>query len=134
MMVDGDKSGLWHLLEAGQKNAIFMGQLPWLGRIFLKYPRFASDLKAFRLHARSRAVIRNQNGSPHKDIFHHLMDEDNVAMQRPSIVEVVSDGMGNISYETDNLLNIHFIFQVDSQSLLAQTQLQAPSPTFATSS
>ncbi|KAF5327372.1 hypothetical protein D9619_004468 [Psilocybe cf. subviscida] len=92
MMADGDKSGLWHLLEAGQKNAIFMGQVPWLGRIFLKYPKFASDLKAFRMHARSRAVIRNKNGSPHKDIFHHLMDEDGVAMQRPSIVEVVSDG------------------------------------------
>ncbi|KAF8954023.1 cytochrome P450 [Flammula alnicola] len=92
MMAQGDVSGLWHLLEAGQKNAIFMSQVPWLGILFLRYPNFAEDLKAFRAHARTRAVLRKQSGSPHKDIFYHLMDEDGVAMQPPSTAEVTSDG------------------------------------------
>ncbi|KDR79011.1 hypothetical protein GALMADRAFT_224262 [Galerina marginata CBS 339.88] len=92
MMAQGDISGLWHLLEAGQKNAIFMAQVPWLGRLFLRYPKFAADLKAFRAHAKTRAISRKKTGSPHKDIFHHLMDEDGVAAQPPSPVEVTSDG------------------------------------------
>ncbi|PPQ69697.1 hypothetical protein CVT26_001656 [Gymnopilus dilepis] len=92
MMAEGDASGLWHLLEAGQKNAIFMGQVPWLGKLFFRYPKFAEDLKAFRAHATSRAVIRRKEISPHKDIFHHLMDEDSVASIPPTPEEVVSDG------------------------------------------
>ncbi|KAF9565398.1 cytochrome P450 [Agrocybe pediades] len=92
MMAEGDKSGLWHLLESGQRSAIFMGHVPWLGRLFLRYPQFAGDLKAFRAHARTRALLRKQQTSPHKDIFHHLMDEDGVATTPPTTAEVTSDG------------------------------------------
>ena len=55
------------------RNAIFMGQVPWLGKLFFRYPKFAEDLKAFRAHATNRAVIRRKEISPHKDIFHHLV-------------------------------------------------------------
>ncbi|KAH9481467.1 Cytochrome P450 monooxygenase FCK2 [Psilocybe cubensis] len=92
MMAQGDVTGLWHLLEGGQKNAVFMSHVPWLGRLFFRYPKFAAELKAFRAHARSRAVVRKNEGSAYKDIFHHLMDEDGVASERPTAVEVTSDG------------------------------------------
>ena len=50
-----------------------MGHVPWLGRLFLRYPKFAEDLKSFRTQARNRAILRKSSGSPHKDIFHHLV-------------------------------------------------------------
>ncbi|CAA7267082.1 unnamed protein product [Cyclocybe aegerita] len=92
MIKEGDADGLWHLLEAGQRNALFMSHVPWLGALFLRFPSFAHDLKAFRTHAKKRAMVRKNQGSPHKDIFHHLMDEDGVASQPPSVIEVISDG------------------------------------------
>ncbi|KAF8899918.1 cytochrome P450 [Gymnopilus junonius] len=92
MMAQGDASSLWLLLEAGQKNAIFMGQVPWLGKLYLRYPKFAEDLKAFRAYAKNRAMIRRKGTSPHKDIFHYLMDEDNVASIPPTPEEIISDG------------------------------------------
>ncbi|KAF8150653.1 cytochrome P450 [Crassisporium funariophilum] len=92
MMRDGDVNGLWRLLEAGQKNAVFMSHVPWLGALFLTLPNLAKDLKAFRAHAKKCAIRRKQQGSAHKDIFHHLMDEDDVATHPPSVVEIVSDG------------------------------------------
>lgn len=50
-----------------------MGHVPWLGRLFLRYPKFAQDLKSFRAHARNRAILRKSSVSTHKDIFHHLV-------------------------------------------------------------
>ncbi|RDB26248.1 hypothetical protein Hypma_006424 [Hypsizygus marmoreus] len=92
MMRDGDVDGLWHLMEAAQVNAIFMGHVPWLGALFLRLPNFAKDLKAFRAHAKKQAIARKKRGSPHKDLFHHLIDEDGVASNPPTVFEVVSDG------------------------------------------
>lgn len=56
-----------------------MSHVPWLGRLALRYPSFAGSLKAFRAHARSRAVLRKKEGSPHKDIFHHLVSKTHFA-------------------------------------------------------
>ncbi|KAF9048451.1 cytochrome P450 [Panaeolus papilionaceus] len=92
MIKEGDKTGLWHLLEGGQRNAIFMSHVPWLGQLAFRFPGFAQDLKAFRNHAKGRALERKKNGSTHKDIFHHLIDEDGISPQPPSIPEVISDG------------------------------------------
>ncbi|KAG6907279.1 hypothetical protein DXG01_009584 [Tephrocybe rancida] len=92
MMRDGDVDGLWHLLEAGQKNAIFMSHVPWLGALFLRFPNLAEDLKAFRQHAKKCAIARKKNGSPKKDLFHHLIDEDGISTNPPTVTEVVSDG------------------------------------------
>lgn len=50
-----------------------MSHVPWLGILFLKFPKMATDLKAFRAHAQNRAITRKKRGSPHKDLFHHLV-------------------------------------------------------------
>ncbi|KJA26257.1 hypothetical protein HYPSUDRAFT_52570 [Hypholoma sublateritium FD-334 SS-4] len=92
MLAQGDSSGLWHLLENGQKNAIVMAQVPWLGKLLLRYPLFAGGIKAFRAYGRNRALLRKKMGSSHKDIFHHLIDEDGVFSQPPSVAEIASDG------------------------------------------
>lgn len=50
-----------------------MAQVPWLGKLLLRYPLFVGDVKAFRAHGRNCALLRKKIGSPHKDIFHHLV-------------------------------------------------------------
>lgn len=103
--------GPWSLPWFSFRNAIFMSHVPWLGALFLRMPDFfAKDLKAFRSHAQKRAIMRKKQGSPHKDLFHYLVgprihakasllilifqiDEDGVATNPPSVVEVVSDGI-----------------------------------------
>ncbi|KAF8896562.1 cytochrome P450 [Infundibulicybe gibba] len=93
MMRDGDVDGLWHLLDAGQRNAIFMSHVPWLGQLFLRLPNLAKDLKAFRAYAQKRAIMRKkQTSATYKDLFHYLMDEDGVAVNPPAVAEVISDG------------------------------------------
>ncbi|KAG6816461.1 hypothetical protein H0H87_005944 [Tephrocybe sp. NHM501043] len=85
----GNRSLLTH---AECRNAIFMSHVPWLGALFLRYPNLAKDLKAFREHAKKCAIARKKRGSAHKDLFHHLIDEDGVSSYPPTVPEVVSDG------------------------------------------
>ncbi|PPQ88066.1 hypothetical protein CVT25_013674 [Psilocybe cyanescens] len=92
MKAQKDSQGLWHMIEAGQKSATFMSHVPWLGSLLFRLPIGISQLKAFRTYATRRAALRRTGGSSHKDIFHHLMDEDGVATERPTIAEIVSDG------------------------------------------
>ncbi|PPR03076.1 hypothetical protein CVT24_012389 [Panaeolus cyanescens] len=121
MIKDGDTTGLWHLLEGGQRNAIFMSHVPWFGQLALRLPGFATDLKAFRVYAKGRAMARKKNGSPHMDIFHHLIDEDGVSPQPPSISEVVSDGGLTIIAGSDTtsgaLSNLFYYLMVNPVAL-----------------
>jgi len=43
------------------------------------------------MDAQTRAMRRIREGSTSKDLFHHLIDEDNVETSKPSISEVISD-------------------------------------------
>ncbi|KAG6877406.1 hypothetical protein C0993_007743 [Termitomyces sp. T159_Od127] len=92
MMREGDVNGLWHLLEAGQINAIFMSHVPWLGALFLQFPNLAKSLKAFRDHAKKCVMARKKRGSPHKDLFYYLIDEEGISSTPPTVAEVVNDG------------------------------------------
>ncbi|PPQ63371.1 hypothetical protein CVT24_005636, partial [Panaeolus cyanescens] len=92
MMKFGDINKLWHLLEASQKSAIFLSHVPWLGQLVYRIPFCANQLKAFRVYARGRAMSRRRDGSSSKDIFYHLIDEDGVALQPPTMHEIISDG------------------------------------------
>ncbi|KAH9477842.1 Cytochrome P450 67 [Psilocybe cubensis] len=93
MMAQGDVTGLWHLMEAGQENAMFMSHVPWLGKWLLQYPQlFAKDIQAFSTYARSRVAARKAEGSSYKDIFYHLIDEGGVSNEPPTAAEIASDG------------------------------------------
>jgi len=47
--------------------------------------------KKYRDYAVNRAMKRRKQGSPHKDLFYHLIDEDGTLEQKPSVFEVISD-------------------------------------------
>ncbi|KAF8802455.1 cytochrome P450 [Phlegmacium glaucopus] len=91
MMQDGDVDGLRPLLEDGQRNSIFMSHVPWLGAIALSLPIFAEGIKAFRAFAQRCAFRRLQEGSLHKDLFYHLINEDNNGGYKPSVGELLND-------------------------------------------
>jgi len=90
-MRDGDEIGILHTLARAQKSAIFMSHVPWLGQILLSYPQFIPDYKKFRIYAQTRAMRRIREGTPYKDLFHHLIDEDNLSASKPTLGEVISD-------------------------------------------
>ena len=50
-----------------------MSHLPWLGATILSYPQLVQDYNTFRMYAQERAMRRIKVGSPHKDLFHHLV-------------------------------------------------------------
>uniref|UniRef100_A0A8H8CFT6 High nitrogen upregulated cytochrome P450 monooxygenase 2 n=1 Tax=Psilocybe cubensis TaxID=181762 RepID=A0A8H8CFT6_PSICU len=92
MKAQADEQNLWHMIEASQQSATFMSHVPWLAGILFRLPFGLGDLKEFRNYARRKAAMRRTQGSTHKDIFHHLIDEDGVASERPTVAEIVSDG------------------------------------------
>ena len=54
---------------------MFLSHVPWLGVIILSYPRLTPSLKTFRRYAQERAMRRIKEGSPHKDLFYHLVSD-----------------------------------------------------------
>ncbi|KAH9477825.1 Cytochrome P450 monooxygenase orf5 [Psilocybe cubensis] len=123
----GDATGLWHMMEAGQQNAIFMSRVPWLGILFFRLPFVAGEIKAFRVYARERAGIRKKEGSRYKDIFHHLVDEDGVGSERLTTAEVTSDGGLAIiagSDTTSSALSHFFYFLLCSPNAYKRVQAE----------
>ncbi|KAF8640282.1 hypothetical protein AX16_010177 [Volvariella volvacea WC 439] len=119
MMRDGDTQGLWHLLDSGQKSAIVMSHVPWLGNLLLKYPtRFGEDLTAFRAYARQQGTTRKTKGSHTKDLFYHLSDEGGLYPSPPTVAEVVSDAALAIIAGSDTtssaLANLFFFIMTNS--------------------
>jgi len=55
------------------RNSIFVSHVPWLGAFVLSLPMFAKDMKAFRTFSQRCGFRRLQEGSPHKDLFYHLV-------------------------------------------------------------
>ena len=53
--------------------AIFMTHVPWLGAIILSYSELFAGYKKIRKHGQARALRRIKEGSPYKDLFHHLV-------------------------------------------------------------
>ncbi|KAL5498826.1 hypothetical protein ACEPAH_2181 [Sanghuangporus vaninii] len=70
----GDKEGVWTVLESGMRTAAIVHHVPWIMPLLRKLP--------FPRHARSLT----------RDLFYHLIDEDNVEIVSPTDSEIVSDG------------------------------------------
>jgi len=82
-----------------------------LGSIAFSLPGFVNDIKAFRSRAQDWARRRVKEGSTQRDLFHHLIDEDNLGTFKPTMREVVGDaalamiaGSDTTSSATANIL------------------------------
>ena len=61
------------LLHHRCRDVTFLSHVPWLGAMILSYPELIPAYKKFRAHAQERAMRRLKEGSPYKDLFHHLV-------------------------------------------------------------
>jgi len=93
MMRDGDPDHFWDTIERAEKESVFMGHVPWLGSIAFSIPGLATNLKMLRMLAQKLAKRRIQEGSRVKDVFYHLIDEDNLFTDKPTMHEVISDAV-----------------------------------------
>lgn len=94
MMKNGDSNNLWHLLEESQKTLFLFGLVPWLGQLMLQVGKVIPLLPGitnYRNYTIGRVVERRQRGSPNRDLFHYLMDDDGVLEDKPTAAEVMSD-------------------------------------------
>ncbi|KAJ7454714.1 cytochrome P450 [Mycena latifolia] len=96
LMRDGDKDGLYAMVNDYLPAALFMGHVPWIGELSLWIPGFARNVKKFRSYAINCAIARKLHGSPRKDIFYHLIDEAGLEAEPPSLAQVISDSSGAI--------------------------------------
>ncbi|PAV16379.1 high nitrogen upregulated cytochrome P450 monooxygenase 2 [Pyrrhoderma noxium] len=88
----GDTEGIWTIIESGFVFLAFFQHFPWIVPLFRKFGIAGKQLTRFRDFARERVRMRKLNGSVSKDLFYHLIDEDNVQKQKPSESEVISEG------------------------------------------
>lgn len=96
LMRDGDKDGLYAMVNDYLPTALLMAHVPWIGELSLWIPGFATKVKKFRAYAVNCAITRKLHGSPRKDIFYHLIDEAGLEAVPPSLVQVISDASGAI--------------------------------------
>jgi len=92
MLRDGDKDGLWHLLEGGMRTATILGHVPWIVPFVKPLPGVGEDLKQFRIFGIAQAIRRKKEGSQIRDLFHYLADEDGVEKEPIPFPEIASDG------------------------------------------
>jgi hypothetical protein len=53
-----------------------LGHLPWISDYHAYLPFIAKDVRRFRAFAMQRAAVRCTDGSPYKDLFHHLVIQE----------------------------------------------------------
>ncbi|CAK5277509.1 unnamed protein product [Mycena citricolor] len=102
MMRDrGDKDGLWKMIEEGTHITALLSPIPWVSPTMQLIPGLAKNIKALVQFGATSAANRIKAGSLVKDLWYHLTDEAEVEKQRPSIPEVVADGLLSIIAGSD---------------------------------
>ncbi|KAJ7074048.1 high nitrogen upregulated cytochrome P450 monooxygenase 2 [Mycena amicta] len=90
----GDKEGLWTLIKGGAKNIATVSQIPWLAPTLYIIPGFGRNTKLLRRFGVDCAEKRIKSGPKlNKDLWYHLMDEAGHEQVKPTLPEVVADGV-----------------------------------------
>ncbi|KAJ6457611.1 cytochrome P450 [Mycena sanguinolenta] len=90
LMRDGDRNGLWHILERGLYLPALTQQIPWVVD-FISYFSMVGkkERDALQKFALNQATRRLQEGAIHNDLFYYLMDKkgaDDKPMPLPLVV------------------------------------------------
>ncbi|KAI0345507.1 cytochrome P450 [Trametopsis cervina] len=93
LLRDGDKYGLWKLLQDGLRIAVMYEHVPWLSYYTKRVPNVGNDLVELHKVAFERTAKRYENGSSTKDLFYFLSNEDNTETVSPPRHTVLADGI-----------------------------------------
>ncbi|KAJ6526246.1 cytochrome P450 [Mycena vulgaris] len=75
LMRDGDKEGLWHILERGLLFPALTQQIPWCIQLVMHFPMIGQDMRALARFGAEQSKRRLQEGSVHNDIFYYLLED-----------------------------------------------------------
>ncbi|KAF7310073.1 hypothetical protein MIND_00380500 [Mycena indigotica] len=111
----GDKNGLWAIIKQGAKATAIIAQTPWVVPTFNMIPgaNFIMDrLRRFAMESASARVKAGTGES--KDLWYHLMDEDNHEKVKPPLHDVLVDGVLVIvaGSDTSSVALSYFIYQM----------------------
>ncbi|KAJ7805627.1 cytochrome P450 [Mycena olivaceomarginata] len=102
MLRDGrDKEGLWTIIENGAKSVALVCHIPWLVQTLYLVPMATRAPQKLRKFGATCATNRIGTGSQVKDLWYHLMDEAGMEKQKPTLAEVVADGVLSIIAGSD---------------------------------
>ncbi|RDB16849.1 hypothetical protein Hypma_002466 [Hypsizygus marmoreus] len=91
LMQNEDAGGLWKMMEDSEPTALILAHLPWLAEFYIWIPGIAKKMKDFRAYTIQRVMKRYNDGSAHKDLFYHLMDEAGLESSPPAFGQVASE-------------------------------------------
>nr|GAT44522.1 predicted protein [Mycena chlorophos] len=95
MLRDGeDRGGIFSIIKIGIKATAIIAQIPWIAPTVDLIPGLNSVMNALRNFAYSSASNRVKSGPKvNKDLWYHLMDEDGHEKVKPTMPEVLVDGV-----------------------------------------
>ncbi|KAF7322347.1 hypothetical protein HMN09_00012400 [Mycena chlorophos] len=90
----GDKQGYWTLLRRSNLIIAALSHIPWLSPTIYRLPFVTESSKKLRAFGSQIAANRIRDGPKlTKDLWYHLMDEDGHEKERPSMKNVVAEGI-----------------------------------------
>ncbi|KAJ7090898.1 cytochrome P450 [Mycena belliarum] len=120
LMRDGDREGLWHMMERGLYLPSLTQHIPWSTGFLPYLPRVGQEMKALGKFAFDQAKRRLEAGSLQNDLFYHLMDEKRVNAEPYPFPLVVSNTVLAIVAGSDTsatvLANTFFLLLSHSES------------------
>ncbi|KAF5334742.1 hypothetical protein D9758_016895 [Tetrapyrgos nigripes] len=96
-----DSAGYVKFILDFSESINILAWLPWAFEAAGVIPHIAKVKKQLLGFARELATSRAQAGATQKDIWYHLMDEEDKETQKPTMPEVVADGILAIIAGTD---------------------------------
>ncbi|KAF7288957.1 hypothetical protein MIND_01412300 [Mycena indigotica] len=95
MLRDGeDRDGIFSIIKIGIKATAIFAQIPWIAPTVDITPGLNDVMNRLRRFGLSSAQNRVKSGpKEHKDLWYHLMDEDGHEKVKPTLPEVLVDGI-----------------------------------------
>ncbi|KAI0081603.1 high nitrogen upregulated cytochrome P450 monooxygenase 2 [Panus rudis PR-1116 ss-1] len=87
MLLEGDKHGLWGLIEKGVLAGTVFEYIPWITVHLQKIPAFNNSVQRMRAFGIAKACERHKRGSEKKDLFYYLnRDHESDPEPNPQII------------------------------------------------
>uniref|UniRef100_A0A0W0F2Y0 Cytochrome p450 n=1 Tax=Moniliophthora roreri TaxID=221103 RepID=A0A0W0F2Y0_MONRR len=106
MLLHGDPDGLVNDVRSGNRVALFMSHVPWLGRLCYRIPgNIYTGPAKFRQASRARAMKRKELGdNPRKDLYYYLLGEGGEKKLHTD-AEAIADASAAVLGGTDTTSN-----------------------------
>ncbi|KAF7315571.1 hypothetical protein MIND_00072400 [Mycena indigotica] len=132
MLVDGcDKEGMWGIIRLGVKATSILAHVNWIAPTFNMIPGLNEVTDRLRRFGGQNAGHRIRSGPKEtRDLWYHLMDEDDHEKVKPTLPEVLVDGVFTVVAGSDALsvaLNAFMWCMLSHPDIYARVQAEVDS-------